>query len=193
MPREWWVNKADSGAISISIDFDITAQFNGSDWDDWSQYEPHTCIGDYWVVKKDGTVNQGTVEQLATSLAWDGNLASVRGAPPRYLVQISVKADTYKGSTRYKAGWMNPGDFTPKGGASDEEVQQAAGQFGSLLRAAASGAAKQAKPVPAPERAAVGANGSAGGGGPVGPEPPPLGDENAPPGSGGPDDDELPF
>jgi len=183
VPREWWVTRADSGAMAVSIDLDVIEQWNGSGWDDWTQYGQYTVLGNYWVVKKDSTVNQGTVEQLASSMGWDGNLTSVQGAPPHVLVSISVKADTYKGTTRYKAGWMNPGDQEPKGGATAEQVQDAANRFGSLLRAAAAGAAKAAKPMPAPPREERAE------------EPPPSGDADAPAGTH-PDstgDDDLPF
>ena len=154
VPREWLVKTTEnSAAVAVSFDFDVISQYNGTDWDDWGQYEQHTVFGDYWVIKKDRTVNQGTVEQLASSLGWDGNLDSVQGPPPNVVVQVSVKADTYEGKTRYKAGWMNPGDFTPRAsGAPPEEVSKLASQFGSLLRAAAAGAAKVAKPMPAPAK-----------------------------------------
>jgi len=184
VPREWWVTKADSGAVAVSIDFDIYEQWNGADWADWTQYGQYTVMGDYWVVKKDGAVNQGTVEQLASSMGWDGNLNSIAGTPPNVLVSVSVKADTYKGTTRYKAGWMSPGDQTPKGGATAEQMQDASNRFGSLLRAAAAGAAKAAKPVPAPSRAEAPAQAAPQApeaqSGPMGPEPPAIEDADLP-------------
>ena len=153
VPREWWIRTTtNSMAIAVSIDSDIVAQFNGADWDDWSGYEQHTVIGDWWVIGKDGGVNLRAVEQLASSIGWDGNLDNLQTRPPRVLVQLVVKPDIYQGKTRYKASWMNPGDFTPRSGASPEEVTKLSSQFGSLLRAAAAGAAKIAKPVPAPAK-----------------------------------------
>ena len=153
IPREWWVRTTDnSRAVAVSIDSEIIEQFNGTGWDDWSQYEQYTAIGDWWVIGKDGGVNVTAIEQLASSLGWAGTLDSVRGAPARVIGQLTVKADTYDGKTRYRAAWMNPGDFTPRSGASSEEVVKLSAQFGSLLRAAAAGAARTAKPIPAPER-----------------------------------------
>lgn len=191
VPREWRVRTTDnSSAVAVSLDFDLLAQWNGTGWDDWSQYELHTAFGDYWVIKRDRTVNQGTVEQLAASLGWDGNLDSVHGDPPNVLVQITIKDETFQGKTRFKAGWMNPGDWSPgPAGAPPEEVSQLSSQFGSLLMAAAAGAAKQAKPVPAPARteeapaAAAPAAAQAPAqpqDGPLGPEPPPAGDDDLP-------------
>ncbi|MDP3703596.1 MAG: hypothetical protein Q8R78_04350 [Candidatus Omnitrophota bacterium] len=192
IPREWWIRtpKAESvalgsAAVAVSLDFDIIEQWDGANWMSWREYEQHTVFGDYWIIKKDRTVNQGTVEQLAMSLGWDGNLESVKGLPPNVVVQVTVKADTYEGKTRYKAGWMNPGDFSPRSGAPPEEVTKLSSQFGSLLRAAAAGAAKAAKPMAAPPREERVE------------EPPPSGDDDAPTGGGhhsdSTGDDELPF
>lgn len=188
VPREWRVRTTESSAsVAVSFDFGIDAQWNGQGWDDWSGYELHTVYGDWWVIKKDRNINQGAVEQLANSLGWNGSLDSVNGQPPQVFVQVTVKAETYEDKTRYKAGWMNPGDFTPGPvGAPPAEVAKLQLQFGSLLRAAASGAAKAAKLVPAPERKTE--------------KPPPPGDADmAGPGGGGgvhpasTGDDDLPF
>jgi hypothetical protein len=153
VPKEWWVEEAQSGAVAIVFDFDLIAKLeDGGEWDDaWATYEPsYTVFGYYWVVKKDGTVNTGTVEQLAKSLGWDGNLDSVKGEPPNYLVQVSIQAEDYQGKRRYKAGWMNRGDHNPTRGT--DEVKQGAlqGRFGSLLAAAATGAT-QGGSSPLPE------------------------------------------
>jgi hypothetical protein len=145
-PFSWEVQQADSGAVAVAIGFEAIAQYNGDGWDDWGEYETHHCYGSWWVVKKTGEINQAAVDQLATCLGWNGRLGSVAGAPPDIVVQIKVEEDTYKGTTRYKAGWMNPEDFTPNNyGASPDEVRGLEARFGSLLRAAAAGAAK-AKP-----------------------------------------------
>ena len=182
VPREWWIKTTEnSAAVSVSFNFDIIEQWDGADWVSWREYEQHTVFGDYWVIKRDRTVNQGTVEQLATSLGWDGNLESVIGAPPNIIIQVSVRADTYEGKTRYKASWMNPGDFSPRSGAPPEEVTKLSTQFGSLLRAAAAGAAKAATPVAAPPREEYTE------------EPPPPGDADQRPHPDSTGDDQIPF
>lgn len=171
-PREWWVRKADSNAVAVSFDFDILEQHNGTDWDSWAEYEQHTVFGDYWVVKKDGTINTAVVEQLAASIGWDGNLSAVQDTPPNVVAQITVKAETYEGKTRFKAGWMNPENFTPgPAGAAPEEVNQLQSQFGSLLRAAAAGAGGNGAPATTAPAAAPTSTS----------EPPPPGDDDRPP------------
>lgn len=180
IPFSWDVRKAESGAVGISIGFLVTHQLDdANEWVDWSEYEDHHCYGDWWVVKKDGTVNQAPVDQLAQSLGWDGNLATVShsDAPDR-VVQITVKEDTYNNQTRYRAQWMNPEDYTPtSGGASEEDVKVLQSRFGSLLRAAAAGSATAAASSAAKAAA---------------PKPPPPSDD-APVHSSAVSDDDIPF
>jgi hypothetical protein len=136
-------------SIAIALEFVVLAQLNeANEWEPWDGYAEVRVWGDYFVVKKDGTPNVGTCEQLAASMGWTGSLRMVAsGPPPECVVQVTVKADTYNNETRYKAGWMNPGDYVPSpGGASAEEIDAMDAQFGSLLRAAASSAKKAAPP-----------------------------------------------
>lgn len=150
-PFQWDVQRAESGAVAVAIGFEIVARFDDdSEWEDWTKYSSMHCYGNWWVVKKDGTVNQGAVEQLAVALGWSGNLFEVSSSDaPDRIVQITVKEDTYHGKTRYQATWMNHEHFVPtRFGASEEEVSQLEARFGSLLRAAASGAAEAKPPVP---------------------------------------------
>lgn len=145
--QSWFVQtKENSGSVAIGIQFLITAQLNGNnEWDDWSAYEEHGITGYFYVVKRDGSVNVPTVDQLVWSLGWTGDLAEVHALPvPAKEVQITVKEETYEGRTQFKVGWLNPGDFTPgPRGASDTEVKQLHARFGSLLRAAASSSASK--------------------------------------------------
>jgi hypothetical protein len=135
-PLSWNVYEAKSGAVAVNITFLVTAQWNGSTWDDWAEYAS-TCLGAFYVVKKDGTVNTVTVKQLSESLGWKGDLKEFLDIPPEIEVQITVKAEDYNGATFYKAGWINPGDHVPSFGASPEAVGKLNVRFGSLLRAAA--------------------------------------------------------
>ena len=135
----WKVWDADSGAVAVSCEFRVGAQWNGADeWTDWSDYDEHRCFGNWWVVKKGGQINTSAVDQLARSLGWNGDLQGVLGPPPDRIVQISVKPEEYNGQTRFKASWMNPEDYEPQQqGASEEKVGNLQTRFGSLLRAAA--------------------------------------------------------
>lgn len=144
-PFAWFVrNSEQSQSVSISIEFVILEQLDGTEWADWSQYEEHSIIGDFWVVKKDGSINVNAVENLVEAVGWDCNLTSVAGPAPDVVVQITVQEEEYRGNTRLKVAWLNPGDFTPRPqSAAPEQVQQLQSRFGSLLRAAAGSALKK--------------------------------------------------
>lgn len=159
IPYEWSIQppKEGSRAIAVHLAFVVKAQLGDeNEWVSWEEAETHTIHGWYYVTKKDGAINAQTVEQLAVSLGWNGDLRAVTGQPPDVVVQVQVKEDTYGGKTTYKAGWMNPGDYVPTGGggASTDDVNKLQAQFGSLLRAAAAGAAKTAAKPAAPKKAA---------------------------------------
>lgn len=134
----WDIYQAESGAVAINIDFQILECYENGQWNDWRQYEPQTVDGAFYVVKKDGTLNTTVVEQLVASMGWNGSFAAVDKMPPKVIVQLNVKQDNYGDAPRFRASWMNPGDYTPKSSVSPEIVKNLDSRFGSLLRAAAS-------------------------------------------------------
>ena len=155
-PMSWDIRTANSGAVAINFGFIVREELEDGIWASWDGFDQHIVYGDWWVVKRDGKINQGAVDQLVDSLGWDGNLNAVIGPPPERIVQVSVKGEVYEGVTRYKAQWMNPEDYAGKpggGGATEQEAQQLQNRFGSLLKAAAAvsrqGAPKEAKAKPA--------------------------------------------
>lgn len=160
-PIEWAVRRTEgSKSVAINIRFHIIAQLDTGEWVDWSTYEDHHVYGAFYVVKKDGGVNQNPVEQLSQCLGWNGSFAQVLNqAPPDVVVQITVKEDEYHGKTSFKVQWMNPGDHAPGMRGEDESgAKELDAMFGSQLRAvatASSGAPKAApsgKPAPPPSR-----------------------------------------
>lgn len=151
-PLRWYIRKSnDTQAVALSMELLILGQWGGQEWADWSEYEEHSIYGDFWVVKSDGTVNVQTVENLAKAIGWFGDLNQVTGDPPAVIVQITVKEEQYKGRSRLKVAWINHGDYTPTANeVSPEEVRDLQNRFGSLLRAAASGAINSVGPTKAP-------------------------------------------
>lgn len=136
-PIKWTLFKSDSGAVAINIEFKVTAQLVNHEWESWAEYDA-TVWGAYWVVKKDQTINTQTVEQLARSIGWNGDLRAL-STPVRsdIEVQITVKEDEYDGKTQYKAGWLNPGNYEPIDKPDEGDLDDLHGRFGSLLKAAA--------------------------------------------------------
>lgn len=135
----WTVQPAEqTNSVAINLDFKILAQLNTeNEWEDWAEFDDHRTYGKFFVIKKDGTINPGPVEQLARSLGWNGDLTSVALPPPTIQIQVTVKADEYKGKVRYLVSWLNPGDYVPFQGAAIDDIRKLQTQYGSLLRAAA--------------------------------------------------------
>lgn len=164
-PVSWKVQTSGSTkSVGINVEFQIVAQLvekrtagHGDivqDWESWEEYDAVGCYGTFWVIGKTGQQNVTAIEQLVVSGLWNGDLKSVLGPVPDVVVQITVKAEEYNGQVYHKAAWLNPEDHVPgPGGAGRDEVEKLSTQFGSLLRAAAAGAKKGAKP-PAPKPAA---------------------------------------
>ena len=139
-PMAWSVQTNEkTQSVAVNIDFQILEQLDGDQWVSWAEYEPHSVSGWFYVVKKDGTINDTQVEQLVKSLGWDGDLRLVTGAPPNVVAQVNVKADDYDNKRTYKVAWINPEDYTPSaGGVDDNTLNDLQNRYGSLLRACAS-------------------------------------------------------
>lgn len=142
-PLTWGVFQADSGAVGIQMSFLILAQLDGKEWVSWAEAEDHTVYGTIWVVKKDGSIVVKNVEDMYAALGWEGGMAEVSGPVPDRVVQVTVKAEEYKGKTQYKVAFIAPEDYVPgPQSAAPEDVKKIDARFGSLLRAAAAGAKK---------------------------------------------------
>lgn len=150
-PVNWEVSPSrDSQSVAIKIQLSILAQWDGSEWQSWADYEEHFVTGWWYVIGKNGQVNQTAVDQLVESLRWNGDVDNLRRDPPKAVVQVTVKEDTYNSKTTYKASWMTPEGVIPGApSASPEDVAAVKTRYGSLLRAAAAGAAKKAGIAPA--------------------------------------------
>lgn len=138
-----------SQALAIEMEFELVAKLENGEWQDWSQFEPHQVRGQFFIIKKDGAVNEETHADLVTATGWDGELRSVNGNPPNVLVQVTVKDEQYNGKTYFKASFIRHGDYSPKPReAPPEKVAALSGRFDSLLRASAA-VAKQSAAAPA--------------------------------------------
>ena len=148
-PTTWGVKTSEkSASVAVNMGFVVTAQRDGDAWTDWTQYDEHTVYGDFWIIKKDGTINTTAVDALVKafgpdSIKWIGDLRKIDGPPPATDVQIVVRSEDYNGTTYYKVAFLNPADYEPQPYLADAAtVGNLHGRFGSLLRAAASSSAQ---------------------------------------------------
>ena len=148
-PLSWAARQFDTGSIGVNIQFQVLAEWNGADWDDWSTYDV-VCWGMFNVIMKTGQPNVTVVKQLFLALGWVGQFSKIAEIdPPDVEVQIVVKEDNYGGKTSFKASWIDPINADPSGsgpasGMSPQDAKQLDGRFGSLLRAVTGAVAKDA-------------------------------------------------
>lgn len=151
----WAMKQRPSGAVCVTLALTILEQydFDEEKWVSWAEADEHYVYGDFYVIKKDGKLNTGTVEQLWKALAWDGDPEVIANSPPPTTpVQIEVKAEQYQGNTYHKASWIDPVDHVPSRGtvvgASGEELVSIKQRFGAQLRAATAVAKSKAPAKP---------------------------------------------
>lgn len=140
-PTVWGIKKYDSGAIGVSILFGILSEWNGEDWSSWAEYEAHEIYGNFFIVKKDGGLNDTQVEALCKALNWSGNLQDFSDENAQFSdCVITVGEEQYNGQNRLKVKWANPIGWAPNPSISnidDGEIGTLQKRFGSQLRAIA--------------------------------------------------------
>tara|TARA_R110000822_G_scaffold120633_3_gene254139 strand:- start:3566 stop:4315 length:750 start_codon:yes stop_codon:yes gene_type:complete len=154
-PVAWTVEEKESGAVAIAFEFAIRCKWHGKE-QGWSQdWAPgyHTT-NRTWIVKKDGSINQAAVDNLAKCKLWNGDWDALAGPPPNVFVLIDVAGETYEGKLRYRANWINPNADEPKarGGSfapvDTNVLATLRARFQSKTRAIAGGSAPGAAPAP---------------------------------------------
>lgn len=137
-PVRWGIRTETSGAVAANIEFEITDEYGDGEWADWTKYDM-VAFGNFYIIKKDGTINNKCAESLVESLGWDGKLDTI--ANPEWTpknCQIVVKAETYQGTTRHKVAFVNPIDFSPSGSIGNttpDQLKALNTRYGSQLRA----------------------------------------------------------
>ena len=127
-----------SAAVMVNGKFLVMEFWNGTEWEDWLQYSVEV-YGSFCIVKKDGDIMEQTVASLKTALSWTGDLGDIESKDWRSVdVQLKIKADEYKGVTRYKAAYINPVDYEPTGtvgNTSQDSLKALKARLNSKLKA----------------------------------------------------------
>lgn len=95
-------------------------------------------IGDFYITKKDGSINEDQIKKLASVFDWDGDLNNLGSAAQGARCKLTVKNDTYNGKTRPKADWLDRIDAGDEGFALEWDnnvARQAQAALGAKLRA----------------------------------------------------------
>jgi hypothetical protein len=142
--REVGIRRETSGAICVSVEFQVLEAWNWEtrNWDDWRDCEDQLVSGSFYVIKTDGRIHPGAVNQLKV-IGWNGEFASVTdGSWSPLDCQITVQQDTYTREdkttvTRYRAEWLKPFDSEPRSGmgnVSADDAHSLDAQYGTQMR-----------------------------------------------------------
>lgn len=116
---ECGVREPKPGAKSIMLGtrFKIIEALEDGEWVDWTEYDVE-AFGDFNIIKKDGTINEGSCTQLRDVLGLNHDF-EMNG--DGHKCQITVKADTYEGKTKFRASWLD--DWDREGGTGIKSAE----------------------------------------------------------------------
>jgi len=143
-----------SGAIPLSITVQLTEMWDADagqdgEWVPWAEYEMQ-ADGLQWLVKKDGSLNESTVQNLIDHAGWDGDFDSFTGRtwqPTPCQVVINEETNPERAQyNQFPIAFVNAYDATPGGKRemSPEAVAALKTQHGAALRALAGNAKRNA-------------------------------------------------
>lgn len=155
---QFGLQEYDSGAVAIDITARILDAWDreAGEWEDWRQYDCQ-ALGRLFVVKKNGSLNDGPIKSLVAFAGWDGNLESiVNGTWQPTPCAFTIEEDIYKTETRYRIGFVNDYNRTPggQGNVDAEKAKAIQAKYGSQIRAIAGNVARtstDAKPTGKPK------------------------------------------
>lgn len=119
-PLAWTVEESsaeDSKSVAIAFQFALFQEWHGKE-SGWSvEWPPGYYVENRtYVVKRDGSLNQGAVDALGACGLWDGDWDKLAGPVPNVFVLVDVKAEVNPktGKTDYRAAWVNPNADEPQ-------------------------------------------------------------------------------
>lgn len=145
----------ESGAVAVTLAMQPTGKWNpkyANDDGTEGNYEGlhpddeyEKAFGRWYMLKKDGSVNDEAIDQLVRSGFWLDDLrqwGEDKPPIPKVCVIQMGKPELYEGKTSIKPGWLYPAAHKPDGGirkrADTEKLMSIDAKFGGALRASAS-------------------------------------------------------
>jgi hypothetical protein len=134
---------------TISLRLSLTEMFDGAEWLDVRGYGWEITAYNY-VEKKDGSLNERTINSLKESFGWSGADPFWFEGAELPACQATLGWEEWQGQNKLKVKWLNPYDFDPTGGGvphSDDAVRRRIqARLGAKLRATAGPAAASSSP-----------------------------------------------
>lgn len=150
---QWSVKEASTGSLGVAIVFECREVKQG---EEFRPLMPFAFVrGDFYVVKKDGTLMEKAAHELCMAFGWVGSFDEIRvNEPPDYLVQIDVEVQTYQGKQYYKARRVRPENASAEDGeVSEARAKELDKKHGEALREVAAKAAALRAAMPPAEPA----------------------------------------
>ena len=147
--------KDSSQSVAVGVTVEIHDWWNSEaqSWEDWRTFQ-FEATGFLYVIKKDGSVNDGVVKALIEHANWPNDLtATVGNGWEPTPCSFSVESNTYKEKTNFRIGsFMRAYDAVP--GAeiatvSVDRAKQLQSRHGAALRAIGGNVKRNAAPAPA--------------------------------------------
>lgn len=151
---EYGVKERESGAVCISICAKVldrwmpAADDKDGFWESWAEHDV-VVYGDFYIILKNGTLNDKQIESLIEYCGWNGDLSTIHsGSWVPTPCRTSVKGDTYNGETRYKMSWLNDYNSTLGGmnNLDDAALKRIEAKHASAMRAIAGNVNRNAVP-----------------------------------------------
>ncbi len=151
---EFGLREEKTGSIGVTLKVHLLEILEHGDdgpfWAAWHQYDME-AEGTIYIIKKDGTVNQGQAEALMKYAGWDGNFDSIASntwEPKNF--SCNIEADEYKDKRRFKVGFVNSWDYTPgvRSNVDAAKAKALQSRFGQSLRALAANIGRNGSSAP---------------------------------------------
>jgi len=146
--KAYGLRAMESGSVCVTIQAALFHFWEGDAWIPWSEYDME-ATGDIWIIKTDGTLNDGAAKSLINNAGWDGSIESIVNETWQPTpCQVTIKANEYKGQRSLKIAFVNDFDRTPGGlGNVDSDRAKAfQAKFGPSLRAMLGNAKRNTAP-----------------------------------------------
>lgn len=121
------LRRKDGGLLHLSL------QFEGRAWKDpaTKEYQDidggYTIYEDFYLEKKDGTLNDAVIQRLAHVFGWQGDYLALEGSALNADCKITVGQEKYKDKLQFRVKWLNAyTDGDGEGTVSDPAIARAA-------------------------------------------------------------------
>lgn len=148
-PINWTVEETGENKLPTFVcSFELFQYFGREGWEEISDLQ---IIGYFFLMKKDGAINERQIKSLRDALSWDGrSIAGLAdGQWTGVEVQLALGCEEYKGQNKIKVQFINPRDYEPGHLSKNPETVKAIGSRIDMQLRALAGSAPAAKPAPA--------------------------------------------